>query len=73
MINNSVRYHRFHGSGKNVDRYQLLMNDIVLTTYGTLATAHKRRDSMLHQVLWYRVVLDEGKYFISVFQPNELT
>jgi len=67
MMNNSVRYHKFHGSGKNIGRYQLLMNHVVLTTYGTLATAHKRKDSLLHQISWYRVVLDEGMYLICMF------
>lgn len=40
--------------------------DIVITTYNTLAKEHDNKllgkgQSPLHNFLWYRVVLDEGK------------
>ncbi|KAK6819490.1 hypothetical protein PG987_015973 [Apiospora arundinis] len=36
--------------------------DVVLTTYSTLATDYRKPGSVLHQVEWYRVVLDEAHY-----------
>jgi hypothetical protein len=35
--------------------------DIVLTTYHTLVADHNEKMSPLYDVVWYRVVLDEGK------------
>lgn len=40
---------------------QLTKSDIVLTTYGTLAAEFGKRKSKLDQIVWYRIVLDEGK------------
>lgn len=62
MLINSLSYHKFHGSGKEIKIFKLLQNDIVLTTYGTLATIYRRENSLLHQIKWYRVVLDEGSH-----------
>lgn len=41
--------------------------DIVITTYNTLAREHGIKNnggtqSPLHEIEWYRVVLDEGKF-----------
>jgi len=35
--------------------------DIVLTTYHTLVADHNEKKSPLYDVVWYRVVLDEGQ------------
>jgi SNF2 family DNA or RNA helicase len=34
--------------------------DVVLTTYATLSAEYKT-GGVLHEVEWYRIVLDEGK------------
>ena len=56
---------RYHGRKrkdliKNIEEY-----DIVITTYRTLAVEHGKAKngkerSLLHDIVWYRVVLDEG-------------
>ncbi|CAE7820665.1 RAD5B [Symbiodinium sp. CCMP2592] len=50
--------HEFHGSGKNISLEQLRNTGIVLTTYNTLAS--QRQDSLLFQVYWRRIILDEA-------------
>lgn len=45
----------------DIDHYE-----IVITTYNTIAREHDNKllgkgESPLHEFLWYRVVLDEGK------------
>ena len=56
---------RYHGRKrkdliKNIEEY-----DIVITTYRTLSVEHGKAKngkerSLLHDIVWYRVVLDEG-------------
>lgn len=41
--------------------------DIVITTYNTLATEYKSKPSILHDIEWYRLVLDEGLSWRSPF------
>jgi SNF2 family DNA or RNA helicase len=36
--------------------------EIVITTYHVLITEQRRKQSPLHEIMWYRVVLDEGKF-----------
>ena len=38
----------------------LAASDVVLTTYNTLAADYAKKSSPLHEIFWYRVVLDEG-------------
>lgn len=49
----------FHGSGRPREPEVLRSVDLVLTTYATLAADHADQ-GILHQMEWYRVVLDEG-------------
>lgn len=43
--------------------------DIVITTYNTLAIEYKNRPSVLHDIEWFRVVLDEGLLKSSLLSP----
>jgi SNF2 family DNA or RNA helicase len=53
----------FHGEGRAKTCEALLEYDVVLTTCHTLAAEWKGR-RVLHDIGWFRVVLDEGKYII---------
>lgn len=51
---------KYHGQGRK-DMVSAIGNvNIVLTTYHTLVADHNEKKSPLYDVVWYRVVLDEG-------------
>lgn len=51
---------RWHGSNRKLLQEDLMDADIVITTYNTLATEYKSKSSLLHDIDWYRLVLDEA-------------
>lgn len=57
----------YHGVQKETDPGKLINFDIVLTTYSTIRTElfpkrnSQARKSPLSDIVWYRIVLDEGK------------
>ncbi|KAI0592763.1 SNF2 family N-terminal domain-containing protein [Biscogniauxia sp. FL1348] len=53
---------KYHGSGRPKDLDTIQDSDIVVTTYNTLTREFqiKSEPSSLHQIGWYRVVLDEA-------------
>lgn len=53
--------HLHYGPGTSVGQEKILDKDIVLTTYETLYSDMKG-SQILRKVLWFRVVLDEGKH-----------
>ncbi len=55
---------RYHGRGRKDVISEIGNVDIVLTTYHTLVADEKR--SPLYDVVWYRVVLDEGQYSVAL-------
>lgn len=58
-VNIQLKVH--HGGGKAVTGTELELQDIVITTYGTLAAEWDQSDlSPLLRAKWLRVVLDEG-------------
>lgn len=57
----TLRIIRWHGLSRTTSQASLTDADIVITTYNTLATEYKNRPSILHDISWYRVVLDEGQ------------
>lgn len=56
----------FHGSNKSKVIDDFITNDVVLTTYHTLASDRKA-GGLLQKVMWFRIVLDESSYSPS---PN---
>lgn len=54
---------KYHGPGRPENLDTIQDSDIVITTYNTLTVEfqNKSEPSLLHQIGWYRVVLDEGK------------
>lgn len=53
---------KYHGQRRPKDLGVIRDSHIVLTTFKTLAVEHQGdgNASILHQIKWYRVVLDEG-------------
>lgn len=62
--NGSLRIYQYHGCNRIRDPAKLAISfDVVVTTYATLASDWTRKDSAgspLHEVQWYRVVMDES-------------
>lgn len=58
----ALTYYKYHGPERKLDLSKQLPN-VVLTTYGAVASECGRlnRRSVLTQVHWYRIVLDEGE------------
>ena len=52
---------KYHGQNRGDQTDQIENSDIVITTYNTLSADFRNRCSVLHNISWYRVVLDEGK------------
>ncbi|KAF2178018.1 hypothetical protein K469DRAFT_600904, partial [Zopfia rhizophila CBS 207.26] len=73
FIPDTFRVHKYHGNNKETELDKLADFDIIITTYATLA-AQTIGKSHLHQLTWFRVVLDEAhvirnhntKYFRAV-------
>lgn len=66
-LHNSLKVFKYHGKDRKKHLSDLEHCDIVITTYNTLAREHGIKNnggsqSPLHDIEWYRVVLDEGKF-----------
>ena len=55
-----LRVYKYHGIRKNIDLDPLLDHDVILTTYATLTSGLTKRKSLFQQVMWFRIILDEG-------------
>ena len=56
----SLKTYKYHGSSKDVAADSILEYDVVVTTYATIVSEVAKRSSLLHQLMWFRIVLDEG-------------
>ena len=52
--------HVYHGYGAGIDRDILAEQDVVFTTYETIAS-DVNQSHKLHEITWFRVILDEGE------------
>ena len=51
---------QYHGPRNHITSSNLEAADLVLTTYATIASDFGKRNSVLHDFAWFRIVLDEG-------------
>lgn len=50
----------YHGRGRETNPEILAKADIVLSTYHTIAAEGSKTNSVIFQIKWFRIVLDEG-------------
>ncbi|KAH8592908.1 DNA repair and recombination protein RAD5C [Bisporella sp. PMI_857] len=62
----TLKVHIYHGSSRHKDIQKLAEYDLVITTYGSVASEYNRRSNQkdgaypLEEINWFRVVLDEA-------------
>ncbi|KAL9094080.1 MAG: hypothetical protein Q9165_003750, partial [Trypethelium subeluteriae] len=52
---------KYHGQRRKDYSTTIEENDIVITTYNTISAEYRNKHSILHNIAWYRIVLDEGE------------
>ena len=60
VVPGTLRLCRYHGQHRILDTTAPLEYDIVISTYGTVASDLKYGGGVLGQFNWYRLILDEG-------------
>ncbi|GFP85001.1 putative swi/snf-related matrix-associated actin-dependent regulator of chromatin subfamily a member 3-like 1 [Phtheirospermum japonicum] len=66
-VADSLKVYFFYGTRISISAPELTKNDIVLTTYGTLASEYnKRESSVIMGIDWRRVILDEAHVLRNV-------
>ena len=66
ILPNIFTVHKYHGLKRETDLTKLRNFDIVFTTYATIAAEFCKGVSLIHQLEYYRLVLDEGKNMVRV-------
>lgn len=60
ILPNILTVHKYHGPKRETDLTELRNFDIVFTTYATIAAEFCKGVSLIHQLEYYRLVLDEA-------------
>ncbi|KAF2230719.1 hypothetical protein EV356DRAFT_453359 [Viridothelium virens] len=55
-----LRTVKYHGQRRKDYSTTIEDNDIVITTYNTISSEYRNKYSILHNIAWYRIVLDEA-------------
>lgn len=69
-VGDGITYFKYHGLARRRNADALPTKNIVLTTYHTLASEYKDKRSLLHNINWFRVVLDEGTQIFGIFRTS---
>jgi SNF2 family DNA or RNA helicase len=56
----TVTSYLYHGTGRTTNIFDLKNYDIVVSTYGTVASDARGNASILEQLKWFRIILDEA-------------
>lgn len=65
MNSGLLKVYKYHGIGKDIEIDSMMDYDVVMTTYATVASDAAKGSSLLQQMIWFRIILDEGMDFIS--------
>ena len=60
-LDGTMKVIRYHGERRKGLLREIETADVVLTTYHTLLWEFESKESPLHKLTWFRLVLDEGK------------
>jgi SNF2 family DNA or RNA helicase len=66
ILPDTLTVYKYHGPKRETDPTKLRNFDIVFTTYATIAAEFCKGTSVIHQLEYYRLVLDEGKNILRV-------
>ena len=66
ILPNIFTVHKYHGPKRETNPAKLRNFDIVFRTYATIAVEFCKGVSLIHQLEYYRLVLDEGKNMVRV-------
>jgi SNF2 family DNA or RNA helicase len=56
----TISSYLYHGTGRTTNVFDFKNYDIVVSTYGTVASDARGNASMLEQLKWFRIILDEA-------------
>lgn len=60
-----LKVYKYHGNGKDIEIDAMVGYDVVMTTYATVASDVVKKSNLLQQIMWFRIILDEGMESIS--------
>ncbi len=60
LDNDKMTHYIYHGQNRSTNAWDLRRYDLVITTYGTVASDFRGLASPLRQLKWFRVMLDEA-------------
>ncbi|XDG08564.1 hypothetical protein ABKA04_008179 [Annulohypoxylon sp. FPYF3050] len=59
-VDESISITKYYGKARNTDIQDYLNHDVVFTTYHTLAYSMNQSNSVIFDISWFRVILDEA-------------